>query len=444
MKKSFLACIKDIHCFTRWAIRRRKYFGWFLLWAIVALTPSITLYAHESANAREKGATKAIQASLYLKGLYDGPIDGTCNAKTLAGLSNYAARVENRTVEAKKTCNADALAMLRASEIKIAATAPPKDTVTGAKDDVGDLKRDIANQQKAIEDLTAKFGDQFASQFHNLATVGISTLITAISILIAFIAFIGNVALKDAVKAAHEAEMVRARNQLDSLTKLANDRIHASVYGTISGQFVDIYKSIPNPRGEQSNLLRSYLNSAIVMSKIAFDSADALVTKLDSLSSVVSDSDKQQYVETRVRCMNNYAFYLAQRGLERDKIRVEEFLSEMIKTADTRKQNRESYWWAFEDTVVWVRLNLGLIHADQAAVVVQALLDGDCADADWKKGTVANYRMYNALKGDAEDQVAVTFQNYTSRIEQTELITKTDDPFLLWRNFRARQKSTST
>lgn len=124
----------------------------------------------------------------------------------------------------------------------------------------------------------------------------------------------------------------------------------------------------------------------------------------DKQSSTLSAHEKAIKEQIIVACLNNYVFYLAQRGSEqeRDNESVASVLPKLIKIASEREAKGERGWWNYQETVAWAKLQLGRALAPETKDAVQRLMDNPDIDLDWKKDTKARYELHNKFYPPAE------------------------------------------
>lgn len=348
-----------------------------MLWALLATVPSLTIYAHEVSVVESKATNRKIQALLYLKGLYQGPINGNCDKATIQSLESFRATLDNNgKLGFAVQCSSQTFDMLKQDIVARdggADPAPQKDRSAVDKE-ISDLKTNVTNERLLLEALTAKFGDQFGDQFKNLATIGVTTLITAMSILIAFIAFIGNVAIKDAVKSAHEEEIKNTKKELSEMIEIAQPQMSATIHTSLSSSFTYLYNNL-DPKNHR-HLYNPYIVASVDMAKLGYDKSQDMY-QLIRKNRKGQKEQEPTFTDAQVNVMdvalNNYAYFLADMTTlkeadgtptpeaERAKDTLRTLLPKLEKTLVKVTDSTQSALGRYPlmETIVWTKLHLG-------------------------------------------------------------------------------------
>jgi hypothetical protein len=187
-----------------------------------------------------------------------------------------------------------------------------------------------------------------------------------------------------------------------------NADIGANIYATIAGQCIDLYKNLPKPAcgGVHHDLYNSYVNMAVTIATVGYSYSQRLKEQLDNQRDAqMTNKEKDRYEKILSVNLNNYLFYLAQRGRKDDKEIVSGLLPSLEKIADDKQSQREKNWWYYKETVLWANLHLKRATAKETGQAVQLLLDLDQVDYEWKKDTAAHYDLHNRLCTQASDKV---------------------------------------
>jgi hypothetical protein len=268
--------------------------------------------------------------------------------------------------------------------------------------EIDSIRNSLKDTNDAVQRLSNRFSEHFEEQFRNLATIGVTTIITAISIVGAFAAFLGTAIIKEQVKTAHEAELKNAREFLAYQERAIN----ASIFSMIAANAFHLYKYIRDPAGAHREIYLRSLNSAINFAEAAYEHSrnlDDLSDNIKAASYNILKKDADYYVSLARHGVNNYLFYLIQRGNAKDKILIENtLLPKLVKISTETEVDKTYEWWCFKETVAWTRLHLGREDAISTAAVVQSLLNNPDIDPEWKSGVRAQYELYNKLHPSAQ------------------------------------------
>lgn len=381
-----------------------------VVYAILWQTDKYELFAHDNTNM-----IRDTQLLLEVNGVYKGKLDGNCSRQTLDAIERFEATLPNKALEVG--CTDHFLQILKtniSTSIKAdtsAATGNTPHNKNKTKDaaiagtnqtTVEDLDARLNITIQSLEKLNDRFSTQFVTQFNNLSQIGASAFVIAISMFFAFSALVGNLLIKDAVKAAHENELERTQSKLNTSIKQAA----AKIYSLFGCHCINLYKDLdvrPPSDPQNANLVESqrrrqslyesYLGIAIEMSQFGYSNCEEIQKSLGDLGEKISP-DAQRTVAA---CLNNYVFYLAARcniqGRQEDKVKLGELIPKLIeiKKANAGKTIR----WDVEDTLVWAELQLGNKDGSETKVeVVKFLADPTISD-QWKGELKKRYKFHD-------------------------------------------------
>lgn len=268
----------------------------------------------------------------------------------------------------------------------------------------------LANVESDVSKLSDRIYAQYTDIFSKLAQIGIG----AFAIAVALAAFIGNMWIKDRVNALHDDEIKRAREKLSEMLETGTADIGANIYSTIGAYCLDLYRDFdqPFPGGRHEGFYNSYLGMAAGVAEAAQDYARSLRKSLDrqkdQKNTFLTAEQRASYDAVIINALNNYVFYLSQRGRESDKRNVSNALPELIKIVSEKRDAQAGEWWRLHDTITWAKLHLGRITPQVAAAEVQALLnDRDIDDDSWKNDVRKQYALYNKFHAEV-DRVILT------------------------------------
>ncbi len=420
MIKGFLAWLFSpcISC-ANWCFKRRKLIGHLcLIWLPVALTPSIAIYAKASTAAQEQARNLTIQALLYLKGAYKGPINGSCESETLSALETYKQSLhDERKNSFVPTCGTQAVDILK-TDVGFMLTQQVTQDLSTYTSDIGnlnkqiqDIKAAITREHESVGKLTESFSNQFAAQFSDLTRLGVTTLITSLSIIIAAIAFLGNAMIKDAAKdaaeAAHENELKKTRLKLEASVSEASARVFARFGSHCIHLYQDIdLRPVTHSGNSQRdaieedklrrrrNLYESYLQIAMDMSKLGYEDSERMKDSLEQQGMKLSSS-QQRIV---ANCLNNHVFYLSS-GFDRatfsddDKRELDKLFQKLI--ALLQASSDQPYRWDLQDTRLWANLQMGYTNGADTKTELQTLLSEPTLPDSWKTDLKRRYAFHD-------------------------------------------------
>jgi hypothetical protein len=375
-----------------------------LLALIIAPIPPLALYTWDAYARSNSNIARDIQLLLSLRGFYTGQLNGLCDAQTLQAIEKYDHTLTKRLTRSE--CSLQFLGSLEndMSAILVADTSTAHRTMAKTPDETNDistinarlaeLETNYKNTNSALKGLSDSLSAYFVTQFDNLASVGVSAFVTAISIIIAFIALIGNVLIKDAVKAAHDQELTKAQAKHDKMLKLATTQLSAAIYTSFGAHCINLYKDIPDPATgvHRKNMYESYLDIAVHMTQRGYGQAlELFKTQTDKPSIEQEDTMKV--------CLNNYAYFLAERSsrecarAQEDKVKLGQLLPELKRISDAN--GKKSGWWALQDTLVWVELHLGYKTGQDAKALIEGIILDSCVPEQFKEETRKRYIFFN-------------------------------------------------
>jgi len=251
------------------------------------------------------------------------------------------------------------------------------------------------------------------THFIQLVIFGIGAFAVAITIA----TFIGNIWIKDRVNVLHDEAISQRKTQLADMTKATRANIGANIYATIAGQCIDLYKNIPKPSkgGAHHDLYIGHVNMAVTIAGVGYLYSKALKEYLGKQKEGdLTVDEKTQFEELIYTSLNNYVFYLSQRGTPTDMKIVGNVFPELMRIANKKEVNAENKWWYYKETVYWAKLHLRRTTAQETRDDVQRLLDNPDIDIEWKEDTKAHYDLHNKLcDRDIDKVILTTAQNPT-------------------------------
>lgn len=402
---------------------------------ILLFTPP--LYAKYSYSLETTNIIRDTQLLLSLNGIYIDPIDGKCNDKTKQALkeSKLAKTRFDKSVDI--TCNTESLEVINndlrsvlmadASVTHSTATHNQNDvndttSITPASRDINDIKASLRNTNSALKGITDGIATNFLNQYNSLASIGITIFIAAVSATIAIIALTSAI-LRDSinkrVEESHQKVLEEAKNKLLLEGNIMHTALFAEIYGRLGGQMINLYKDLGKPQNTHKPLYLSYVRLCADISKVGNDVANNLVELYGKQKTCIPDKHKQ-YIKF---CRNNFVFYTSQANdrylavapeiahesenevLERneDDIKnVKRHIKELEKIADEEKiaaeQYMNNYWLDINDTIVWAKLCLGLLTAQQAKTALEQLMQDNDIGRQWKTALKKRYDLYDKFE----------------------------------------------
>jgi len=395
---------------TFFAPRMRKVVWRLSVWSL-SMVAVLALFHQSKLRAQpEITATRDIQLLLSLGGYYSGPLGGVCDTQTLEAISKY--KQTNPNLNLLIECNNHLLKVLKDDFRSAAASFSNGSDLNKAKE-IGELRNEVKNANAAIKGLSDSFSSQFVTQYNSLASIGVTTILTAIAIFIAS----GTLLIKTAVEESHKqllkessekltSEIDAAKGELLKVATTAHHQISARIASNFSGHCINLYKDNPKPQetdGKQppsyklSNIYESYLQIALGLGQDGYDSACAMENSLKER--LAEPTPEQQQVAAH--CLNNYIFYLAQREEKADEANVRRLLTRLEELA-VQNRSDHKYWMDYQDTVIWVKLHLGDLSAEQARSAVESLISETSAPSAWRAAAKERYDFYDRFPSHTE------------------------------------------
>lgn len=361
----------------------------FFIWAAVPVLFSYSLWAKEERHAIEESVVSYIQVLMSLDKKYNGDINGVCDNKTITSIYSYAEKIHT------PACNAttrDAIRDIVVSNMGLQQGG--LQSIELANTDV--IRKDLNSTIETVEKLSAAIPQHFEDQFRSLATIGVTTMMTSLSIIIAGVAFLGNVFIKDQVKAAHDKEVSQTRDKLLSMIDIARSEISAHTFTTIGNYCTNLYVPLTEPRGKHKYLYETYIMFATSMTEFAYKSA-AHLKKLSEDNPGEKLSVQQLGIVER--CLNNYAYFLAERSAldgnknaDWDKVQLGALLGELQKLS--KKGATELLSWNLRDTIGWVKLHIGGKERAGVESILDELLSDPTIPKGWRESAKARYETH--------------------------------------------------
>jgi hypothetical protein len=287
--------------------------------AFIGMIPASTFYIAGNDSHNTLNTVNDIQLLLSLKGLYVGPLNGSCNAETLRAIEAYERTLIRSTLPIE--CSAPLLDRLKSdlhNTLAQNASAPSKSSAGTSSNttnsEIADVKAQLYNVNNTIKSVQDGFSSYFTTQFQSLTQMGVSAFATAISILIAFAALIGNNLIKDTVKAAHEEAIANSKKELDSMISVAQPQISAAVHTDLSDSFTLLYANLdPN---EHRHLYNPYVTAAVDMADRGYRHARGmydLIKHKHAGENAQGDKPKLSEMQSFIMdaALNNYAYFLS-------------------------------------------------------------------------------------------------------------------------------------
>ncbi len=402
------------------------------LWSLLIIT-ILALFHESKLYAQEKThITRDIQLLLSLGGYYAGQLDGVCNDKTLQAVNAYKGTLPNTPLLPE--CNNHLLQVLT-GDVRTTLTTktlPTRKTEQNqyVATDIGAtnsklveldaVKADLKNTNAALKGLSDNFSTHFITQYNSLAGIGVTTIIAAIAIFIAS----GTLLIKTSVEESHRILLAESKSELNRLIAVAKQEskdeltmivdvakrdlwertgashleLTAKIAANFSGHCINLYKDNPKPEesdGRQpptyktNQIYKSYLGIALAL---GYDGYKASLDLQKSLSDRKSDPTPLQKTVI-VRCLNNYLFYLAQRGHKIDEPQIRQLLGELEQLADTNRD--DPAWRDYKDTIAWAKLHLGEETAERTKSYIESLIRDTNAPQEWQLATKERYDFYD-------------------------------------------------
>jgi hypothetical protein len=381
---------------------------------IIGLIPPIALYTWDAYARSNSDIARDIQLLLSLKGIYTGQLNGLCDVQTLQAIEKYGhtltktpTRIEcsSQFLESLKN---DMSAILAADTLPANRTAAQKSDATNEVSSISTrlaaLETNNKNTNAAVKGISDSLSAYFVTQFDNLASIGVSAFATAIAIIIAFTALIGNLFIKDTVRAAHDQELDKAKSEHAKMLKLATTQLSANIYTAFGAHCINLYKDIPDPVTvpHRKNMYESYLDIAVHMTQRGYGQALELFK-------TQTDKPSIEQEDTMTVCLNNYAYFLAERSAQEharaqeDKVKLGQLLPELERISVAK--GKKSDWWAVKDTLVWAQLHLDHIEGQAAKAIIEEIINDSSVPEQFKEETRKRYIFFNKFPQNARRKV---------------------------------------
>ncbi len=251
----------------------------------------------------------------------------------------------------------------------------------------------ISNLESDLSVIKAKQTQVFEDQFSKL----IQILFVMVGISVTFIIFLANTWIKDRVTSAHDAELEKTKSKLGMLVGTANLDVGANIYTTIGGHCIDLYKNFEEPAlgGRHHELYKSYVSMAVRIAANAYLYASKLQTFIDSQpNDALTQLEKARYRKLIDVSLNNYVFYLSQRGTQKDKDLLIDLLPKLSKVAADKKVAGDK-WWDYQETVIWAKLHMDRNTALICKLEINELMEIPNVSPDWRASVKERYALYN-------------------------------------------------
>jgi hypothetical protein len=180
----------------------------FFVSCVVIVALPFTLYARDSYARDNANVARDTQLLLSLNGFYTGPIDGLCNAQTKQAIEKYQSTLVKTplTKPLGISCSVQLLETLKndLSSVLTTDTSATRSGTTHAKNgindtapinslaaEIDDVKATIKNTNTALKGISDGISTHFITLFNNLATIGITSGLAALSVSVALLGFAG-------------------------------------------------------------------------------------------------------------------------------------------------------------------------------------------------------------------------------------------------------------
>ena len=247
------------------------------------------------------------------------------------------------------------------------------------------MSESVKSLEAQLRAAQEKLSAQLITHTFQLVTYGVG----AFGVAATLTSFLGNFWIKDRVLAMHNEAIESAKSTLDEKFKEAIAEASATIYTQFGGHCINLYKDFKDPSGSNKGIYNSYINIAVTMSKYGYLNAEIMRKSLELQK--LRPGETQKFVIDG--CLNNYAFYLAQRALPQDKAELATLLPKLEKTVS--EEGNSPGWWDHHDTLAWVKLALGLVSAADTKKAVNAILSNPLVPAAWKTAVIERYDFYD-------------------------------------------------
>jgi hypothetical protein len=376
----------------------------FLFAVIVSIAPSLILYTWEAYARSRSNITYEIQSMLSLRGVYTGKPNGLCDEQTIQAIEQYRTRFK---IPDGVECSTQFLESLKndISATLAAATSTANSTVAKTPETISDtatinarleaLETNYKNTNSTVKNISDSLSSYFVTQFDNLASIGVSAFVTAISIIIAFTALIGNFFIKSAVEKAHEQELAKAQLALKSKITIVRLQAASHIFTTIGSYCENLYLSLKTPDQEyQKELYEAYLDIAVNLTHYGFISSKELGK---CIKEEKSEPDEKQ-TEILETCINNYAYFLAPKTLrESDDAQINKGeLGKLLIELNKISAPKMLKYWHVKHTIAWAKVHLDnkLDKFDEFNRVIDELIADYNVPRSWKDAIRKKHALY--------------------------------------------------
>jgi hypothetical protein len=364
----------------------------FLFAVIVSIAPSLILYTWEAYARSRSNITYEIQSILSLRGVYTGKPNGLCDEQTIQAIGKYRTRFK---IPDGVECSTQFLESLKndISATLAAATSTANSAVAKTPETISDttinarleaLETNYKNTNSTLKNISDSLSSHFVTQFDNLASIGVSAFVTAISIIIAFTALIGNFYIKSAVEKAHEQELAKTQSTLTSMIAIARSESGAHIYTALGNYCTGLYMTLKEPfKGYQKDLYEGYVNLSADLTQYGFANSEHLRQLIENNHSTPTDM-QNAIMEI---CLNNYAYFLAPKTLQNNegansaKVELQKLLTQLerMNAIGSRKLDP----WRLKDSIAWVKLHLNR-NVKEFERATNLLIDDQDIPQSWK------------------------------------------------------------
>lgn len=246
----------------------------FILFALPVL-----VFAYDKQTTDNTNVVRYTQLLLSLNGFYTGPLDGQCKTQTRQAIGTYNAALPNTLPGVG--CTSQFLEQLKDKLTASLSTDNSKPHDLSSQNTAGDhnmeslsatisnIKADLANTTSTVKGINQSLSTHFVTLAYNMATVGITAFVAAISVLIAIAVGAANIFLKDRVEELH-------KEMLSEMHELSHAELSAKIYAVFAAHSINLYKDIPRPLLPPGNTLyNSYLSIAVELAKYGYHNSAA-------------------------------------------------------------------------------------------------------------------------------------------------------------------------
>jgi hypothetical protein len=258
-----------------------------------------------------------------------------------------------------------------------------------------------------LKGLTDGFASNFLSQYHSLASSGMSAFIAAISGIIAIIA-LASALLKDFIKEhinSHTKDIVSAASKhLRDTAHIEHTSLAAQIYARLSGrilysQLTNFYTDLMCPETRRDRYM-GYLEGGSHIATVGNDTANGLIMLHKEKNEEIPDAS-YKWINA---CKNNFIFYIAsENDISFNITRTEESIT---KVGDAAKAiielermlldgRRNDFLLDNRETLIWAKLCFGTLPARDAKTQIETLARDSNTPLKWKKDVQAKYDFYD-------------------------------------------------